>query len=161
MGDVNTLDQLTQDVNIRLGKHIKIILLYLYKQKESLQRQNWIIKNAYKLYRLRQITSGPNEGKFMKVWPSTLPRKLRVSACRAFKTLETQGLIYRHHYKYKYEYKGRPLYTNYRTGEQVRAEKKPTKTWNSKPWFGITELGIEFVNNSIQLNRDVNNKEVQ
>lgn len=143
-------------VNIKLGKHMKGILLHLYEKKEYEKRQVSIIREVCDLYDYERA-------KMLKIYPKSfdLPvsRSLRVSMSRAFSALEKHGLIYRQYYKYQYEYKGRPLYHTWeKNGDyvQVRSEIKPPKTWISKPWFGITEQGIEYVNNLDHLTPDVN-----
>jgi len=156
MNNVNNPHKLTTDINIKLGKHMKVILLHLHEQKGYMRRQASIIRDIYDLYDHDRMKER-NLSKYSCELPIT--PSLRVASSRAFSRLEEHGLIYKYFYNYKYEYKGKPLYTNYSTGEQIREPPKPTKIWTSKPWFGITEKGIGYVNNSTDFRVGVNVKE--
>jgi len=149
--NVNKPDQLPQGVNIKLGKHMKAVLLFLYEKKGHALRQKTIIRDVCDLYDHKKAKERKIDPFF---YPLPISRCLRASMCRAFTLLEDHELIQRQRYKYSYEYKGRPLYQKWQDGEyvQVRTEPKPTKTWISKPWFGITEKGIEYVNNCVHMN---------
>ena len=159
--NVNNSGQMTPDVNVKLGKHMRGVLLHLYNEKKYVQRQDTIIREVLRLYDFEKAKTSwySNKAKAHIAFPLPISRSIRASMCRTFATLEKAELIQRQYNQYKYEYQGKPLYTDYSTGKQIREPKKPTKVWRSKPWFGITEKGIEYVNTSLQRKPDVNVKE--
>lgn len=162
--NVNTSSKIRLVVNIKLGKHIKNILKFLIEDRKhqieirKLLHESYDQESYYE-YRETQIINGIEElnqnGK--------ITRSVRCSYSRALRTLIKQGLIYSHKYKYKYEYKGKPLYTYWDSDKQDLVQKRtnpaPDKIWDSKPYFGITDAGIEYVNNLGKITLVVNVKE--
>ena len=153
--NVNTPPQMISVVNVKLGRRMRAILVHLSKLESGYgNRQDHIIRTIEGLY--GQKLSG--DGTFTYSYDMSISRSLRSSYCRAFRTLLQDGLIITEKNIYQYEYKGRPLYSRWDGKEyvQVRATPKPTKTWDSKPWFYITPEGLEYVNKRCQLAKVVN-----